>query len=159
MDNSCVIVTSGNLFSMLMLSGWLPQHGHNIRKVYVTYRLPSSKSNVREVLRLLCRSGFAYTYYKIWMNRLGPLALRLHGLPYSLLPYIRWSGLTIPVEPVATINAEAVVSDIRHVAPDYLISINATEKFSETVVRAPTKASLNFHGSLLPAYAGLSPYF
>ena len=37
----CVLVTNGNLTSMIALSGWLKSHGSKILKIYVTYKLPS----------------------------------------------------------------------------------------------------------------------
>lgn len=159
MDNSCVLITNGNLFSMIALGDWIRRHGRQILKVYVTQKLPSSKGNVRGVLSLLYNSGWSYTYFKIWANRLFPKRLRGRHLPGSVEDYLRLCGLDAPVTPVNTANDETVVAAIREASPDYLLSFSATHRFRDPLIASPTKAAINVHYGALPAYAGLSPYF
>ncbi len=159
MDNSCVLITNGNIFSMIALAGWLDQYGKNILKVYVTRRLPSSKGNIRGALKMLKNSGLAYTWFKVWGNKFLPMKLRLRGLPASVEDYLRLHGHQTPVDYVDSVNTEEVVVEVRSLEADYLVSFSATQRFKEPLIQAPRKAAINTHYGALPGYAGLSPYF
>jgi len=158
-EPSCVLITNGNTFSMIALAPWLLGHGGAIRKVFVTYRLPSSKGNLRGVWSLLRTSGWAYTYFKLWTNKILPMRLRLRGLPRSVGSYLQACGHSVPVEPVPSVNADAVVAEIRDLSVDYLVSFSATQRFGEPLIAAPRRGAINVHYGALPAYAGLSPYY
>lgn len=155
----CVLITNGNLPSMLALADWITQHGDKLAKVYVTYRLPSSKSNLRGVADLLISSGVAYTFLKIWINRIAPLQLRRRGVPASVADFIRHRGLKVPVEPVDSVRTPAIIEEIRSLEPDILVSFSATQRFNEPLIAAPRIGAINVHYGALPRYAGLSPYY
>lgn len=159
MHRTAVLITNGNIMSMLALAGWMRTHGAGIRKVYVTRRLPSCKSNLRGVWELLNHSGRAYTYLKVWTNRLFPRKLRGKGLPAGVGDFLRHLGLDTPVVELDSVNTDAVVGEVRDLAPDYLVSFSATQRFKDPLVETPRVAAVNVHYGALPAYAGLSPYF
>ena len=158
-DNSFVLITNGNTMSMIALADWLSRYGQHLLKVYVTYRLPSTRGNLRGVLSMLRHSGWSYTYLKIWANKILPMRLRKKGLPANVAEFIDLCGLDSVVEPVASVNTEEVVSEIRELAPDYLVSFSATQRFKEPLIDSLAKAAINTHYGALPAYAGLSPYY
>ena len=159
MNKSCVLITNGNLFSMIALGEWLAQCGKSILKVYVTRKPPSSKGNIRGVMSMFWNSGFSYTWFKIWANKLFPMKLRRKGLPASVKDYLHLCGYQTPVETVDSANTVAVVADIRSLEPDYLVSFSATHRFKEPLIESPKHGAINVHYGALPAYAGLSPYF
>lgn len=159
MEPTCVVITNGNVFSMIALADWIVHHGTVIKKVYVTRRLPSSKGNVRGVLHMLWTSGWTYTYFKIWANKILPMKLRLRRLPASVKDFLRLCGLTCPVEAVDSVNTKEVVSQIKALGPECLVSFSATQRFKEPLITATRDAAINVHYGALPAYAGLSPYF
>ncbi len=154
-----VLITNGNTFSMLALSGWLSEYATGLRKVYVTYKLPSTRGNLRGVLDMWRKSGGAYTYLKIWANKLFPRTLRHEGLPANVEEYLRRLGCSAPVEPVESVNTPAVVAEVASLQPDYLVSFSATQRFHPPLIETPRIAAVNTHYGALPAYAGLSPYY
>lgn len=158
-SNRCVLITNGNVLSMLSLGGWIRSHGASIAKVYVTYRLPSQRSRVAGVLKLLARCGWSYTYFKLWVNILAPRRLRRQGLPASVADFLRLCGHQTPIAPVPSVNDPAVISEIAELKPAWLVSFSATERFKRPLISTPTRAAINTHWGALPAYAGLSPYF
>ncbi len=158
-ENDFVLITNGNTMSMIALGEWLIQCGQGLRAIYVTYRLPSSKGNVRGILSMLRKSGWSYTHMKIWANRLLPSRLRRTGLPASVAEFVELCGIGVPVKPVASVNTDEIVREIRSLAPDYLVSFSATHRFREPLIQSPTKGAINTHYGALPAYAGLSPYY
>lgn len=154
-----VLITNGNLLSMLSLGDWLRAYGRSLSAIYVTKNLPSQKSNVAGVLRLLRRSGWDYTYFKLWVNVIAPPRLRREGLPASVADFVARCGFDVPVRPVVNVNADATVEEIDRLAPEYLISFSATQRFRRPLIETARRAAINTHWAALPAYAGLSPYF
>lgn len=158
-SGDCVLITNGNVMSMIALGEWMCRHGEKLSKIYVTYRLPSEKSNLVGVFRMLRKSGWSYTHFKIWANKILPFLLRRRGLPASVEEFAHACGLRVPVEPVASVNTGEVVSEIRSLEVDYLVSFSATQRFKESLIESPRKGAINTHYGALPAYAGLSPYY
>lgn len=154
-----VLITNGNLPSMIALARWINENGKTLKKVYVTYKLPSSRSNIGGVVDLFAKSGFNYTFMKIWINKIAPFRLRREGLPASVDQYIRHLGLKIPVQTVSSANDDHIVKDIIDLETDLLISFSATHRFSAPLIAAPRLGAINIHYGALPKYAGLSPYY
>jgi len=155
----CVLVTNGNLLSLLSLSGFLRERGELIQKVFVTRKLPSQRSNVTGLLKMLRRTGWPYAYFKVWINAIVPARFRRLGLPGSVGDYLDVLGLPTPVEAVESVNTRRVISEVLDLAPELLLSCSATERFNQELLDAPTRGAVNVHFGALPAYAGLSPYF
>ena len=153
------MVTNGNLPSMLALADWLQAHGHQLEKVYVTYRLPSSKSNVSGALSILKTSGLSYLWFKLLLNKVMPWLLRLRGLPYSVESYIQRLGLDVPVAPVDSVKSAAFLDELKSLEADCLVSFSATQRFPEAMIRLFPAGAVNTHYGALPQFAGLSPYF
>ena len=145
--------------SMLALADWLSVYGENIKKIYVTERLPSAKSNLQGVAEMLMGSGIGYSYLKVWTNRLLPLQLKLMGLPAGVGDLMSRLGFASDVEAVQSVNSEPVLNEISRLNIDYLVSFSATQRFSDELINSVRVAALNVHYGALPAYAGLSPYF
>jgi methionyl-tRNA formyltransferase len=154
-----VLVTNGNLLSLLSLGGFLRAHYASIAAVFLTTRLPSQRSNVAGVLNMWRKSGWRYTHFKLLTNVLLPRRLSRHGLPTTVAAYLRHLGAAVPVIEVPDINRPELVDQVRSYAPEILLSFSATTRFHDTLLAVPSRAALNAHYALLPGYAGLSPYF
>ena len=89
MKNSFMLITNGNLFTTIALGEWLTRFGHLARKICITRKLPSSKGNIRGVTRMYAKSGFDYTYFKVWVNKLLPIKLRIRGLPETQVRQVK----------------------------------------------------------------------
>jgi methionyl-tRNA formyltransferase len=66
---------------------------------------------------------------------------------------------SVAVREVADVNDAAVVEAVRATRPEILLSFSATQKFSDALIGVPSRCAINAHYSLLPEYAGLSPYY
>ncbi|MGE0479898.1 MAG: formyltransferase family protein [Phycisphaerae bacterium] len=154
-----VLITNGNLLSLLSLGDWLRRHHAHLAAVLVTTRLPSQKNNVVGVLSMLRASGWGYTHFKLLTNVLLPRKLRRMGLPASVEDYLRRLGSPADIWPTPYVNRPEVVERVRSLKPEILMSFSATTRFKDPLLETPTRAAINTHYALLPAYAGLSPYF
>lgn len=155
----CVLITNGNLASLIALRGWLDTYGDSIVKVYVTYKLPSSRSNLQGLFSMLMKSGWSYTWLKLWVNKIAPLILQIRGRPASVKDYLRMIAPNVPVELVDSVKTEKVLADVRSLKPEILVSFSATQRFPESLINIFTTSAINVHYGALPRYAGLSPYF
>jgi len=137
---------------MISIASWLKKHGDKLAKVYITKSLPSEKSNVMGGLRMLKKSGWDYTYMKVWVNKLFPMFLRRRGLPASVEEFLHRYQSNVSVSSVHSVNDPEVVSEIKAVQAQLIMSINATEKFSDSLIEAPKYGAINVHYGTLPAY-------
>lgn len=153
------LITNGNLLSMISLGDFLLDHRADIAAVFVTTRLPSQQSNLMGLISMLRQSGWDYTHFKIYLNRLLPMRLKRQGLPASVAELLALAGCSAMIREVPNINAPAVIEEVRATRPEILLSFSATQKFSDALISAPSRCAINAHYALLPAYAGLSPYF
>jgi methionyl-tRNA formyltransferase len=65
----------------------------------------------------------------------------------------------IPVYPFVAVNTEAARSLVESLQPDLLISVSCPQLIGRKMLSLPRLGGINIHSSLLPAYAGLAPYF
>ena len=159
MYDRCVLITNGNLLSLIALADWLRLYKDRIRKIYVTRTLPSQKSNIIGIVRMLRDSGWDYTWLKIWTNKIAPILLRLKHYHSDIKSYIKMLKYACPLQEVKSVNEEKIVKEIKSLNIQLLISFSATQKFCDDLINSPTVGSINIHYGNLPAYAGLSPYF
>lgn len=154
-----VIVTNGNILTLLGLGEFLRTHHACVNAVFVTTRLPSQKSNVGGVIDMWRKSGWRYTHFKLLTNLLLPRNMRRRGLPGSVVEYLERLGAKPEVHYAPNINQPDMVARVREIRPDILLSASATTRFVDAVTESATRVAINAHYALLPGYAGLSPYF
>jgi len=65
--------------------------------------------------------------------------------------------LGLPVRRLGKIDREALVEQVRSLEPDLIFSLSWRKMLPEEVLQIPRIASINAHGSLLPAYRGRTP--
>lgn len=65
-------------------------------------------------------------------------------------------GDVFPVEPtfVEDINSSRAVAHLREIAPDLLVSVGASQIFSDEVLGIPSRGCLNVHNGCLPTFRG-----
>jgi methionyl-tRNA formyltransferase len=65
----------------------------------------------------------------------------------------------MPLYPTASINSAAYLDTLRELAPDVIVSINASQVFKRQLLTLPRLGCINVHGALLPKYRGRLPSF
>jgi len=154
-----VLITNGNLLSLLSLGEFLRRYHRHIAAVFVTTRLPSQKSNLLGVLSMWRHSGFAYTHFKLLTNMLLPRRLCRRALPTGVVDFLQRLNSPAQVIYTANINRPEMIDQVEHLGPEVLLSFSATTRFRDPLIATASRVALNAHYALLPAYAGLSPYF
>lgn len=67
--------------------------------------------------------------------------------------------LNIPVFQPQKINEEVIQGILKSLDADYFLIANYQKILKQRTIDIPKVATINFHPSLLPAYAGLAPFF
>ncbi|MBI3303119.1 MAG: formyl transferase [Deltaproteobacteria bacterium] len=65
----------------------------------------------------------------------------------------------IPLYPTVSINSAAYLDTLRALAPDVVVSINASQVFKKQLLTLPPLGCINVHGAPLPKYRGRLPSF
>ena len=61
--------------------------------------------------------------------------------------------------PARSVNAPEYLEQIRHLAPDVIVSVAAPEIFRKEILRTPRLGCINIHSGRLPVYRGMMPPF
>jgi methionyl-tRNA formyltransferase len=104
-------------------------------------------------------SGWKYTSLKLAVNLFIPLIAKIRGAPSSVVGALRRSGFYGPVKKGPRADAPEILSWLRELRPDVVLSAGATHRFNDELLSIPARCSVNMHPSLLPRYAGRDPYF
>lgn len=64
-----------------------------------------------------------------------------------------------PLYPTTNINSKEFLSTLRNLAPDVIVSVNASQVFKQPLLTLPSYGCINVHGGLLPKYRGRLPSF
>ena len=154
-----ILVSNGNLASMIALKDWLKKDLSLLQAVYITTRLPSAKNNFQGLLNLYINCGFRYTFFKVWINLIAPIILKVTGHPHSVTKLLKECDFKGPIRHVVSVNDPVVINDMKKLEADTLVSFSAAHRFSNEVLSLYSDTSVNVHYGTLPRFAGLSPYF
>ena len=152
------IITNGNYFARLGLDRLVKEKHNQINGIVLVTGIKADRSRFRSLVEILQQTGIQYFLYKSSTYIVFALARlifpkRAFFVPDLVKPY------NIPIIYAAQVNDPKVIQWIKSLQPDLLISVSCPQRIEETILDIPLKYSINIHSSLLPAYAGLAPYF
>ena len=97
--------------------------------------------------------------FKILLNIILPLWLRRKGGPLTVSDSIGEMGYNPEIIVCKSANSSIVLKKIRAHKPEILLAAGAIHIFKKELIGIPSIGAINLHPSLLPCYAGISPYF
>jgi methionyl-tRNA formyltransferase len=65
----------------------------------------------------------------------------------------------VPLYPTVSINNQEYLSTLKALAPDVIVSVNASQVFKRPLLTLPRLGCINVHGAPLPRYRGRLPSF
>jgi len=153
-----VIITNGNFFAQLILRKLLKYRHADITGIVITTGQLGKKSGIITLAHLLKKCGWRYFFYKAGTY----LTFFLGGIIYRHRCFFvdqlaEKYGIT--VVKVQDVNSKSTEQLISNWSPEITISVSCNQRLGENILSLARKASINIHSSLLPAYAGLAPYF
>lgn len=153
-----IVVTNGNYFARLILERVLDRYGSQVRAVLQIGGDYKGRAGLRSLWAVGRETAAPYVLYKVTSAYGFALAQRIYpNALFGVETQARRKG--IPVYPFLAVNAEAARSLVESLQPDLLISVSCPQLIGRKILSLPRLGGINIHSSLLPAYAGLAPYF
>lgn len=153
-----IIFTNGNLFSLLILKDFLIKNREDIVKVVIVTGDYKGKSGIKAIWDYFKSTATSYFLYKIFT-----VALVFYFRLEKEVEISSVAGfcdrLGIDYKRVSNINDDLFYQDLRQLKADFLVSVSCPQLIKEKLLALFNYRGINIHSSLLPAYAGLAPYF
>jgi folate-dependent phosphoribosylglycinamide formyltransferase PurN len=153
-----VIVTNGNFFARVILGPLIEKHVGDIAGIVIVTGVKAGKSRIHSLFEIWQQSGGRYFFYKFstyMVFALAELLFRKRAYFVSSLA----ARHAIPIMYTAQVKSLSVEKQISEWQSDILISVSCPQRIRQNLLDLPAKCSINIHSSLLPAYAGIAPYF
>jgi methionyl-tRNA formyltransferase len=157
-DVKIIVITNGNYFARIILDQLLTDHQHEVCGVLII----SGDYKARRGLVSLAAIGKVtapeYLIYKIITIAFYKIVQRLYyRKSYSVKSLA--DRLSISVYETHDVNSEAAYRWVAAFSPELLVSVSCPQMIHTKLLSAARLGGINIHSSLLPAYAGLAPYF
>lgn len=158
MSPNLVVITNGNYFARLILEGVLDCYGSQVRAILQITGDYKGRTGWRSLWEVGRETATPYVAYKVASVYGFALAQRMYpGARFNVAQMAQQKG--IPVYPFVAVNTDATRSLVESLRPDLLISVSCPQLIGRKMLSLPRVGGINIHSSLLPAYAGLAPYF
>ena len=152
------VVSNGNFFSTVVLRPLLEDPAIEVGGALLVKVPPGKGGPVRTIADLVRKVGLPFAANKLAVRVWPELYARVQpAAVVSLDELCRRRG--VQCRSVPSVNGEEAMAMLRAVRPDVLVSVSCPQRIVPEVLAIPSIAAVNFHAALLPAYAGISPYF
>ncbi len=157
-----VIITSDEPFYLpLTFHKLLESSASNSIKRIILLPPTAKKRTWKTIIEEQMGFGLLYFIYRtvqyMVFKVLSRINLKIKGRYYSIEAVAK--AYKVGLSKVRNINSDQALDIIRQEKPDLMISLSASQVFSEKVINLPKWATLNVHNAPLPKYQGLMPSF
>lgn len=153
-----VVLTNGNYYARLILDRLLAERATDVAGIVLVSGDYFGRPSIEGFFPIARQTAFPYLFAKV----LQMVAFRVAAMI--------WPGARLSVDPLAaahqvptvrvtSIKEEAAISALRTWAPDLLVSVSCPQKIPNRMISTCRAGGVNIHSSLLPAVAGLAPYY
>jgi len=155
-----VVFCSNDIFSAILLRGLMACNAFSLEKIYIEKECMGQNGPFSVFWKVVKKSGFRYAIYQsvevlvyAFLAKVAPIFFRT---PLRL-PINECKKRTIPFEYIdASIISEGFKHDKEY---DVLFCFRFSKILKSRLLSIAKVASVNFHGALLPKYAGLGSIF
>ncbi len=156
MAKACFFL-SNDVFAGLMIRPLLDKEPASVSAIYIEQEMVGQRSPLETFLYVAGKSGIRYALYQA-VELIGYLLLAVIWELYTgrvVLPSSQAKKQGIPVFFINKQTWPVIVEQLRRERPDVILCVRFSRILKQDVLGIPLKAMINFHGSLLPKYAGL----
>lgn len=157
-SDQIIVVTNGNYFARLILDDLFRHQHESITGVLIVSGDYKARKGMRAVWEIGKITTFPYLIYKVLI--MGCFALAQCRYRKSSFGVDRLAdSFGIAVKTVVSVNSHEAIEWVKRRNPDLLVSVSCPQMIGRKMLALGRLGGLNIHSSLLPAYAGLAPYF
>lgn len=153
-----VIVSNGNYFAKIILNKLSDEYKNNIGGVIIVYGDYYSGTGLKTLWSVGSVTVLQYIIYKVFQFIVFKIARVVFRNTEFFVEDLA-KAFNIPVLLVKNINSHQAIEFIRKMDPELLVSVSCPQRISEKLINLARHGGVNIHSSLLPAYAGLAPYY
>lgn len=148
------------ILKALLLEGVFSQ---NEIKVFEQNSIIPKKGKIEALKQYLKTSGFKYVFFQALKIYIFKLRRSIAGLvgnkKSSYFPYWKIKNKDLKRMIVNNIDTPKIVSRIKKINPDIIISLFSKEYIPQAILKIPKFGCINLHPAKLPFYKGVSPTF
>lgn len=153
-----VLLTNGNYFAAKIAQPLFSHPAIELAGIVIVTGDYKGKSGLVSYKELLRATALPYLVYKVASTLgLSFLSRMLGKKPLTVRRLAQ--EFQVPAFETVKVNSPESVAFVEAHQPDILLSISCPQRILKKLLSIPKKTSINIHSSLLPAYAGLAPYF
>ncbi|MDR7866261.1 MAG: formyltransferase family protein [Sporomusaceae bacterium] len=156
MKKVCLFL-SDDVFAGLMIRPLLNNQPQIIAGIYIEQEMVGQRLPLETFLYVTQKSGIRYALYQaveLICYRLLALIWELYS-KRSILPSSQAKRLKIPLFFINKQTWPILVEQLKSERPDLILCIRFSRILKQDMLGIPLNGIVNFHGSLLPKYAGL----
>ena len=155
-----VITQDEPFFTQITLKKLVQARGDEIKAIFFLPHYLIFGSSFSMFRYYLSAYGIGFIFRIAWRRSIKfitklaayVLLIKRQGLDYYI------NKFSIPVYNIKKINNQ-VMDKIQQISPDLIISLSATQVFSDKLLNLPGEGCINLHSGPLPYYRGLFPTF
>jgi folate-dependent phosphoribosylglycinamide formyltransferase PurN len=152
-----LIVTNGNYFARLIIEPTLLDSRWEVSGIVIVSGDYYGRAKWRAFVHLARKMAFPYLTYKVLSTLLFEVMDLVHKGKFTVASFAKLLG--VPVLVSYQVNDTGVIKWVSNLRPDVLVSVSCPQRINKPLLSIPKVAAINIHGSLLPSYSGLAPYF
>lgn len=153
-----VLFSSNDVFAGLLLKPVFERHHSMIEAVYIEKEMVGRRTPLETFVWVVKKSGINYALYQS-IELLGYYFLaKIKAIVLgktAILPQNQAIYYNIPIKYIKSDTWEEMSKEVINEKPDILFCIRFSKILKKDILHAAQIAAINFHGSLLPKYAGL----
>ncbi len=157
-NNCIVIITNGNYFARLILERLLIERTNQVGGIVLIEGDYSGRTGVSSLWHVGRRTALPYTAYKLLQYLMFRVAQKWNRHAWLEVGAMA-RDLGIPCMRAIKVNSVEVYEWLRARQPALGVSVSCPQRIRAKLLNLPERGFVNIHSSLLPAYAGLAPYF
>ncbi len=153
-----VVLTNGNYFARLILEGLISRYADDICGIVVVTGDYKGRTGLNSLWEVGRTTALPYLLYKVFTTVFFKLAqLWAPGVAFSVEQQAKQKG--IPIQQAISVKSPDVLARIESQQPDLIVSVSCPQLIGKRILSSARLGGINIHSSLLPAYAGLAPYY
>jgi len=153
-----VIITNGNYFARLILTGLFEEFRGRISRVVLITGDYKGRTGLSALQWLIRKTALPYIAYKV-VQMIGVAAAQRLRLRAVLDVSALAKEYGVPISSFTTIRSDEAVQSVLDGSPELVVSVSCPQRIGERILSAPSCGAINIHSSLLPRYRGLAPYY
>jgi folate-dependent phosphoribosylglycinamide formyltransferase PurN len=157
-NQKIVVITNGNYFASLILADIFRQRASDISGVLIVTGDYKGRTGLHALWEVGKTTVLPYLGYKLIIILAFSIAQRFHRQAHFSVEKLATS-YTVPVRSVVVVNSDEALAWVAEQKPDLLVSVSCPQMIKRRMLSLARLGGINIHSSLLPAYAGLAPYY